>query len=233
MIYYNGGDVGIGTTTPGATLHVDGDIMTNATYIVSDQTLKEDIIQLTGALSSLLQIKGYSFKWIADSREDIGFLAQEVESVFPQLVKTLDDGSKALEYPNLIAVVVEAVKELYTTATSLQQQYGSNPTIQSLYEQYNDNRDTIITLSQRLDALQEVIDNNDPLTTQGKGYYMCVVGDAMGLDLSIVKEFCNLTYLPFVSVRGALSLHPDNENLQQVYDEALQDMTDFFNGHNL
>ncbi|MBP6910653.1 tail fiber domain-containing protein [Patescibacteria group bacterium] len=233
VIYYLGGDVGIGTTTPGATLHVSGDILTDATYIVSDQTLKENIVQLTGAMSALLQIKGYTFDWISNGRSDIGFLAQEVESVYPQLVKTLDDGSKALEYPNLIAVVIEAIKELYTTASQLQQEYGNNPTVQSLFTAYEENNATILDLSQRLDVLEANMDAEDPVAVQGKGYYMCVQGDDMGVALSTVKAFCNNTYLPFVDVRGALNLNPDNTSIQAMYDEAIDDMTQFFLENNL
>jgi hypothetical protein len=42
----------------------------------------------------------------------VGFLAQDVEQVLPEAVKTMNDGYKAVDYSRLTALLVEAVKEL-------------------------------------------------------------------------------------------------------------------------
>jgi hypothetical protein len=46
-----------------------------------------------------------------DSREHLGFIAQEVEELFPQLVMTDDNGYKSVDYGRLTPVLVEAIKE--------------------------------------------------------------------------------------------------------------------------
>jgi hypothetical protein len=43
---------------------------------------------------------------------DVGVIAQEIEAVFPELVETRDNGYKAVKYDKLVAVLIEAIKEL-------------------------------------------------------------------------------------------------------------------------
>lgn len=69
-------------------LYVNGDITANTIWGYSDSTLKDNIVELTGALAKLLAIRGYTFQWSEDGSEDIGLLAQEVESVYPQAVRS-------------------------------------------------------------------------------------------------------------------------------------------------
>lgn len=233
MIYYSGGDVGIGTSTPGATLHVNGDILTDSVYIISDETLKENIVKITDPLDKIMNLNGYTFDWIANGRHDVGLLAQEVEAVFPQLVKTLPDGKKSVQYPNIMGLVIEAIKALNDTVEDLRTDYADITTIQDMYDQYIANRDTIADLSARLDVLENNRDSQDETTTQGIGYYMCVQGRSMGVNLEDVKEFCNSTYLPFIDTRNALRLSPEDQTLQNLYDSYMTDMEDFFSTNNI
>lgn len=81
----------------------------------SDIRLKRDIVQLTGTLNKLKEIRGVSYFWKKDKAKNnpqIGLIAQEVEKVYPELVATKDDGFKTLNYPQMVSVLVEAVKEL-------------------------------------------------------------------------------------------------------------------------
>lgn len=125
-IYYNGGSVGIGVANPQVKLHVGGDIIANTTYIVSDETLKESITPITGAISKIDSLTGYTFTWKTSGRADIGLLAQEVENVFPEIVHTDEDGYKSVEYANLIGLVIQAIKELDQRATDLNTTYGGS-----------------------------------------------------------------------------------------------------------
>ena len=52
-----------------------------------------------------------SFEWKTNWTEDIWFIAQDVEKVLPELVTTWDDGLKSVQYGNITAVLVEAMKE--------------------------------------------------------------------------------------------------------------------------
>lgn len=81
----------------------------------SDARLKEDIEPLGTSLEALLQLRGVSFKWKSSGAKGVrnfGFIAQEVEKVFPDLVQDDAQGYKSLSYPSLIPVLVEAVREL-------------------------------------------------------------------------------------------------------------------------
>ncbi len=56
------------------------------------------------------------------SRKRIGLIAQEVEQVYPEAVRTLPDGTKGIYYSDLIGVLVEGIKELSAQVEALQQQ---------------------------------------------------------------------------------------------------------------
>jgi hypothetical protein len=85
----------------------------------SDRRLKENIQPLTGALSKVMQLQGCTFDWKEDSiehtmvemREDIGFIADEVRNVFPEMVREGGDGYLALRDRGFSAILVEAMKE--------------------------------------------------------------------------------------------------------------------------
>ena len=47
-----------------------------------------------------------------DQSRQIGFIAQDVEKIFPELVKTDDKGYKSMNYSKVVTVLVESVKEL-------------------------------------------------------------------------------------------------------------------------
>ena len=113
-IYYDGGYVGINTNDPSVRLEVSGDVKATAFYYDSDQNLKKDIKQIDNALEKVEALEGVFFKWKNnDSKENLGLIAQAVEEVFPEAVHTSQtDGLKSVEYGNLIAPVIEAVKDL-------------------------------------------------------------------------------------------------------------------------
>ena len=110
-----GGNVGIGTTTPGYVLQVVGaaGIGAAAYFYTSDSRLKKDVETLNG-LDSVLKLRGVKFVWKNNNEEDVGLIAQEVEKVLPQVVRTNPvDGIKSVKYGNLISPMVEAIKELF------------------------------------------------------------------------------------------------------------------------
>ena len=95
-------------------------------YNVSDERLKENVATLTGTLDKVKQLRGVSHTWKDTEQKgadtNIGMIAQEVETVYPELVGDgglPDDNEgnapyKSVNYANLSAVLVEAVKELST-----------------------------------------------------------------------------------------------------------------------
>jgi hypothetical protein len=115
------GNIGVGTGTSGPTqkLHVSGNVLANQYLHPSDERLKTNIRPVKGfeIISGLL---GVSFDWKADGKASAGVIAQDVEAVMPQAVTTGPDGMKSVEYDQLIAPLIEAVKELETRVRHLE-----------------------------------------------------------------------------------------------------------------
>jgi hypothetical protein len=102
----------VGATAFFAPLNITSDgKLTTAT---SDVRLKENIEPLTNSLEKLLQLSGVTYSWIGQEEKRIGFIAQEVEKVIPELVFTnnnTEDKIKGIHLDNITAVLVEAIKE--------------------------------------------------------------------------------------------------------------------------
>lgn len=137
------GNFGIGITTPAYKLDVFGDanlstgsaLRIAATSIctssgctaVSDERLKENISPLQHSLEKILQLQAVEYDWKDKQRygdqHQIGFIAQELEKIFPEVVKTDNkSGLKSVAYDHLVAPVVEAIKALKDENTQLRQE---------------------------------------------------------------------------------------------------------------
>ncbi len=125
------GFVGIGTATPFTQLCVNGNIA-YAGYLgaCSDIRYKKDFSQIINPLQSVLSLNGFYYYWKKDEFTDytftddrqLGFSAQEIEKLFPELVMTDDKGYKSVDYGRLTPVLVEAIKEQQVKIDSLQSQ---------------------------------------------------------------------------------------------------------------
>ena len=84
-------------------------------YASSDRRLKKNIELIPSALDKVLKLEGITFEWRDEARGEgtnLGLIAQDVEKVFPELVSTNEDtGLKSIQYSNLVAPLIEAVKE--------------------------------------------------------------------------------------------------------------------------
>ncbi len=100
-----------GPEVPSYIFGVDGTLTVPTLVETSDAKYKENVAPLNNALDTINALEGVSFNWKDSGRESIGFVAQDIEQVVPQLVHTATDGSKAVEYSKLVAVLVEALKE--------------------------------------------------------------------------------------------------------------------------
>ncbi|NEP35885.1 tail fiber domain-containing protein [Moorena sp. SIO3B2] len=168
LVIRGNGNVGIGTTSPGAKLDVNGTTKTqklrladkwllsgvgdvhhnddwlrlfdhngsgyfggfaagrlwssSGTLSGSDLRLKKDIANLEQSLEKLIKLRGVHYRWKDSSRDQslqIGLIAQEVETVFPELVEVGPDGMKSLNYEGLISPLIEAIKEQQVQITQL------------------------------------------------------------------------------------------------------------------
>ncbi|MDD5700155.1 MAG: tail fiber domain-containing protein [Candidatus Nanoarchaeia archaeon] len=92
------------------TLTATGAVTAGSFVYSSDKALKTNIQPLQNSLSKIKQLNGVSFNWKSNGEKSIGLIAQDVEKVYPELVSGTE-GNKGVEYGNLVAVLIEAVKE--------------------------------------------------------------------------------------------------------------------------
>ena len=119
-IVASNGRVGIGTATPTALLCVNGDIRYGTKLgACSDKRYKKQITPLNNAFEKLVCRGGVNYywkknkfpEWNFDDEKQIGFIAQELELIYPELVNTAEDGYKSVDYTKLTPILVEAIKE--------------------------------------------------------------------------------------------------------------------------
>jgi hypothetical protein len=135
-ITQSSGVVGMGGLTPSMSgysnlysLNVGGNgvqvlgssgVLTTSLSYSSDRTLKTDIQPLTQELERILSMRPVSFEWNEKAKargltaggRHLGFIAQEVEGLFPEVVKTAPDGIKSVDYVALVAPLAEALQDL-------------------------------------------------------------------------------------------------------------------------
>lgn len=101
------GTVIVGTSTP---LQVVGSINATDFNSTSDIKLKENINTITNGMQIVSSINPVSFNWIENGKKSYGVVAQEIETVLPEIVNDTD--TKHVSYIQLIAILIAAVKEL-------------------------------------------------------------------------------------------------------------------------
>jgi hypothetical protein len=111
-------------TFDGSTLAVTGAITATGditAFHTSDKNLKQNIVNIDNSLDKVSKLNGVYYNWTKEALEknthlkdekEVGVIAQDVEAVLPELVVTREDGSKAVRYERLCAVLIESVKEL-------------------------------------------------------------------------------------------------------------------------
>jgi len=108
-----------GTIAEKFRMEADGDFHAHQDVIAysttpSDKKLKTNIKEIDYGLDTILKLKPKQYDWKKDNRHDIGFIAQEVEEVIPEIVKDkkhFDKEIKTLDYEKLTAVLIKAVQE--------------------------------------------------------------------------------------------------------------------------
>ncbi len=130
-----GGNVGIGLfeTSPSYKLHVNGSVAGVGPYVnASDARLKKDVVNINDGLSKVMQLRPVTFNWKQedypdinlDDRNHVGFIAQEVEEVVPQVVSTAGDEmqTKSIAYSDLVPVLTKAIQEQQAEIEALKAQ---------------------------------------------------------------------------------------------------------------
>ena len=99
-------------------------------FHTSDERLKDNVTPIDDPLAKVLSISGNTFTWNNASNhegeEDTGVIAQEIAALgLPGLSTVREDGTHAVRYEKLTALLIEAVKELSAKVDDLQQQINN------------------------------------------------------------------------------------------------------------
>jgi hypothetical protein len=98
------------------------DCVIGEAFDCSDSRLKTNVETLSGSLDLLLRLEPVEFDWKEITPQydwfvekgithSIGFIAQQVKAVIPELVELRDDRYYTIDYPRINAVLVEGIKE--------------------------------------------------------------------------------------------------------------------------
>ena len=112
-------------------LQHDGDVVSRGNLTafgtsfltVSDKREKKNIYQISESLDKVLELRPTKFTWKETDKEDVGFIAQEVEEIIPEVVETTKgfididnekqpEERKTISYPKLVPYLVDTIKEL-------------------------------------------------------------------------------------------------------------------------
>lgn len=136
------GNVGIGTAAPSSKLEVCGNTRIIGTLNVSstvtsssgitcpsDIRYKKNITAMDNPLQKLMQVNGVNYYWKTNEFPDMnfndkqqtGFIAQELEKVFPEMVFTDNAGYKSVDYSRITPILVETIKEQQMEIKALSQ----------------------------------------------------------------------------------------------------------------
>lgn len=168
-------NVGIGTATPSQRLEVCGNIKcvgtvySNTAFTVqgfscsSDLRYKKNIQTLNNALNRVLTLRGVNYEWKKKEFQEkqfpegnqIGFIAQEIEKIYPEVVGTDESGYKTVDYSRLTPVLVEAIKEQQGMIDSLILVIGNMQTVVGNLQTEIDKQQT--TNNTRIKKLEEII----------------------------------------------------------------------------
>jgi len=99
--------------------HADNDITSFSSSVASDKRLKENIKDINYGLEDVLQLRGVEFDWKEkrNGKHDIGFIAQEVQEIIPEVINEIpdlqDETNKYLgvDYSKIVPLLVESIKE--------------------------------------------------------------------------------------------------------------------------
>lgn len=110
---------------------ISGKFNSNGIEELSDARYKKNIQPLESVLEKVLQVEGVTYNWRVEefpersfgTQTEIGFIAQELEKQFPELVSNSSNGYKSVQYSHMVPVLLEAIKEQQEKISILEKSY--------------------------------------------------------------------------------------------------------------
>jgi hypothetical protein len=109
-----GAYVGIGMTNPSTLLHVNGTTTSIAYNAASDYRIKTNVVSLEDTSITVDNLRPVMYTNILSNKEDIGFIAHEVQEHIPCLVSGEKDGehNQSINYNGMIGILTKEIQEL-------------------------------------------------------------------------------------------------------------------------
>jgi hypothetical protein len=104
-------------------------IVTGSIYNTSDIKLKKNINEIDiDKVDNLLSLKPMKFEYLSDTKNKIhyGFIAQEVEKIYPELIGTNDIGYKTINYQEILPLMLAKMKTMEEEINELKIQLNTN-----------------------------------------------------------------------------------------------------------
>ena len=103
------------TITNEGSVQFTGNVYPASFTPTSSLAFKTNIRTFENALDTVNRLRGVRFDWKDSGQPAVGLIAEEVDQVVPEVVAHEGGTAKGVNYANLVAVLVEAVKEQQTT----------------------------------------------------------------------------------------------------------------------
>ncbi|SDD03338.1 tail fiber domain-containing protein [Williamwhitmania taraxaci] len=160
--------VGINRMPTTYTLEVGGTIWANGTAITagistwSDTRFKTNVTPISNPIDLIMKLRGVRFDWKREAFPDrnftsgkqVGFIAQDVESILPEVVTTDAEGFKSVSYDKVSAVLVEAVK---AQQLQIEQLKTENTKVALMAKENTEQKASIDELKARIAKLEEML----------------------------------------------------------------------------
>jgi trimeric autotransporter adhesin len=79
----------------------------------SDRSLKANIVPIPHGLDVAMKLQPSAFTWKSNGLPGLGFIAQEIEALMPELITTDNEGIKGVNYDGIIPVLAQALQDFY------------------------------------------------------------------------------------------------------------------------
>ena len=134
-------------------LHVVGEVLAETGFLQrSDARMKENIEPLKDCLNTILRLTGKSFKYKGKDEKKLGFIAQEVREVCPELVHE-DENGLSVDVIGVIPILVEALKDINKVANDTQDETTTK--FRELSDVSNKALETVRIIANHLDDEEE------------------------------------------------------------------------------
>ncbi|MCF8463466.1 MAG: tail fiber domain-containing protein [Flavobacteriales bacterium] len=113
-------------------LTIDGKFNSQGIQETSDARFKKNIVEISNALSTVLNLEGVTYNWRTEEfpersfsdRMEYGVIAQQIEIFVPELVSTDEKGYKSVQYSHMVPLLLEAIKEQQEIINSQSKELG-------------------------------------------------------------------------------------------------------------